>query len=209
MKNTTYFLALCFLTFFLSEFFKYALNFNGLVYESLVRQLNVEQTNKIFENIRMWQIIGYIAIPMLIYFKTQLIAVVLRIGSFIVDEDISHNKLWSIALKAEFIFLSVSVIKLLWFYFFKSDYVLEDIQSYYPLSLLNMVDVTSVDPWYIYPLQTLNLFEVAYWITLVYLINKTISIKKPFTGLKIVALSYGPALLIWIVGVMFFTLNIT
>ena len=96
--------------------------------------------------------------------------------------------------------------KLLSFLIFWFYYKLEDIQYFYPLSALNIVGYQDLEPWFIYPFQTLNLFEVTYWLILAYFIGKATQTSMD-QGLKIVAYSYGSALLLWVVTVMFFTLN--
>src|SRR5690606_2346412 len=118
---------------------------------------------------------------------------------------IKHKRLWNIVLKAEFVFLLVGIIKIVWFYFFQINYTLESVQHFYPLSMLNVIGYENVKSWYIYPLQILNVFEIVYWVILALLIDtelNTSNIKN--IGIKIVASSYGPALFLWVVGVMFF-----
>ena len=119
-----------------------------------------------------------------------------------------YRKIFNIVLQAEFIFILVTLTKVGWFYFFKSDYNLEDWQHFYPLSALSIVGYEGLQAWFIYPFQVLNLFELAYWLTLAYLLGKELKIKAD-KGFSIVASSYGVALLIWVVGVMFFTLNMS
>jgi hypothetical protein len=63
-----------------------------------------------------------------------------------------------------------------------------------------------LEPWFIYPFQTLNLFELVYWLILSFYIGKATQTSMD-KGLKIVAYSYGSALLLWVVTIMFFTLN--
>ena len=60
--------------------------------------------------------------------------------------------------------------------------------------------------WFIYPFQTLNLFELAYIICLGYWVGQLTNTNTD-NGLKVVAYSYVPALLLWVVTIMFFTLN--
>lgn len=103
----------------------------------------------------------------------------------------------------------VIVFKTAWFYFLQTDYNLEDLQYFYPLSALNIVGYEGLQPWFIYPFQILNLFELAYWLILAYLIGEEINDTESTKGLQIVASSYGISLLIWVIGVMFFTLNIS
>jgi hypothetical protein len=125
---------------------------------------------------------------------------------FFIDQELSYGKLLSLVLKAEFIFLGIPIAKFLWFYFVHTDFELFDLQTFYPLSLLNFTDINKLDQWFIYPLQILNLFEIIYWLILSYGIKK--HLKIPFyQAFNAVMLSYGICLFIWIVAVMFFYLN--
>lgn len=76
------------------------------------------------------------------------------------------------------------------------------------MSALNIIGYEGLQPWFIYPFQVLNLFELAYWVILAYLIGKELN-ENTDKGMSIVVSSYGVSLLIWVVGVMFFTLNIS
>ena len=201
---------LCFSLFILNEIAKYFLQFNNLIYDTLLEQFTYQQVDEIFMNMRLWQYIGYLLIPLLITIKVYMISKCLDLGSYIFSKEIKFKKIFNIVVKAEFIFLLVIVLKTVWFYFFKQDYSLQDLQYFYPLSLLNIIGYDGLVPWYIYPLQVVNLFEVAYWILLAYLLDNELNTpKNEHTGIKIVASSYGVGLLIWVVGVMFFTLSMS
>lgn len=103
-------------------------------------------------------------------------------------------------------FLLVPIFKIIWFYFFQTNYTLEDLQYFYPFSAINITGFNGLEPWLIYPLQTLNIFEVIYIIYLSYQIGDLTKTNAD-NGLKIVSFSYIPALILWITVVMFFTLN--
>lgn len=208
MKNLWLFFIYVLSLFLLAEITKYVLNLNGLIYSTLAENLTTEQIEKLFMQTRKWQLLGYVLLPLLLFLKTQIIAGVLGIGAYLFNKKITHKALWGIVLKAEFIFLLVGVLKIVWFYFFQTNYTLEDVQFYYPLSMLSVVGNNNLEPWYLYPLQTLNVFEVVYWIVLALLIDKALK-ENSNSGIKIVASSYGPALLIWVVSIMFFTLNMS
>ncbi|MFV8355605.1 hypothetical protein ACNQGB_05405 [Flavobacterium sp. XS1P32] len=191
----------------LNEITKWLLNFDNLVYNSLSDQLTSAQINKYLEFQNKWQWLGNILIPFLLFIKTSLIASILYMGTFFFSKkEVSYKTLWDIAIKAEFIFLLVAVCKIIWFYFFQTNYSLEDIQYFYPLSAINITGYDGLEYWYIYPFQTLNLFELAYWLVLAYFIGKATETNMD-KGLKIVAYSYGPVLLLWMVVIMFVTLN--
>ncbi|PKP19156.1 MAG: hypothetical protein CVU07_00515 [Bacteroidetes bacterium HGW-Bacteroidetes-23] len=189
------------------------LNLSNLIYNSLSDKLSVNQINEYFELQDKLQWVSYVFIPVVLLIKTTIIAYILYIGAFFYSKiKVTFKQLFNDVVKAEFIFLLVGVCKIIWFYFFQTNYTLEDLQYFYPLSALNIVGYQGLEPWFIYPLQVLNLFELAYWFVLAYFIGKLAFTEKdkgkPMDlGLKIVASSYGSALLLWVVVVMFFTLN--
>ncbi len=48
-----------------------------------------------------------------------------------------------------------------------SDPSYDEVTSFYPLSLLNLVNHETLDKKWMYPLKALNVFEVMYWFLLV------------------------------------------
>ena len=197
----------------LSYFSVIVLPINDLLYQSYSEKLTTVQIEKVFAFQEKWRWISYALVPLLLLLKISLIASVLYIGTFFYSKvKVTFKQLFDAVIKAEFVFLLVSILKIIWFYFFQTNYTLEDLQYFYPLSALNIVGYQGLESWFIYPLQVLNLFELAYWSLLAYFIGKLAFTEKdkgkPMDlGFKIVASSYGSALLLWVVVVMFFTLN--
>ena len=206
--NTILIIFLSFISIILALFSNYILNFNVLLVSSLAEQISYEQINKLLDFQEKWEWIGFIITPLLLILKISIIAAILDAGCFFFNKEIKYKKLFNIVVKAEFIFLLVIVFKTAWFYFFKTDYTLEDLQYFYPLSALNIIGYEGLQPWFIYPFQMLNLFELAYWFILAYLIGKELN-ENTDKGFSIVASSYGVSILIRVVGVMFFTLNMS
>lgn len=184
------------------------LKIDELVLNSLVENLAQNQIEETITFKEKWQWLSYALIPILLLIKISIISAILDLGCFFFNKKIKYKKLFNIVVKAEFIFLLVIIVKTVWFYFFKTDYSLEDLQYFYPLSAINIVGYEDLDPWWIYPLQVFNLFELAYWFILAYLLGKAIQVTTD-KGVQIVASSYGVGLLIWVVGIMFFTLNMS
>ncbi|CAA9198801.1 hypothetical protein [Flavobacterium collinsii] len=199
-------LVLSIVSILIAEILKKATHFDDLFYNSLSEQLTSQQIESFLGFQKKWQWVGDLFIPVLMLIKTSIIATILYIGLFFSSKDLKFRNLWNIVLKAEFIFLLVPVFKIVWFYFFQTNYSLDDVQNFYPLSALNIVGYENLETWFLYPFQTLNLFELAYVIYLGYQVGKLTN-TKPDHGLKIVACSYVPALLLWVVTIMFFTLN--
>jgi len=189
------------------------LSYESLFLESLSKKITITQIERYIEFQKKWEFLSYSIMLIFLLIKTSLIAITLYIGTFFYSKaKVTFKQLFNAVVKAEFVFLCVGVLKIIWFYFFQTNYTLEDLQYFYPLSALNIVGYKGLDAWFIYPLQTLNLFELAYWLLLSYFVGKLAFTEKdkgkPMDlGFKIVASSYGSALLLWVVVVMFFTLN--
>lgn len=208
MNNKFVFLILAISQFILAFLSKELLNTDRMVINSLSEQLSIEQINSLIAFREKWQWLSYIIIPLLLLIKTSIIAAILDVGCFFFSKEIKYKQLFNIVVKAEFVLLLVIVFKTVWFYFFQTNHNLEDLQYFYPLSALNIVGYEALQPWFIYPFQVLNLFELVYWFILAYLIGKELK-ENTDKGFSIVASSYGVSLLIWVVGVMFFTLNMS
>ncbi len=208
MNKKYYLIFLLLFSFILSYLGSKLLNTNEVTINSLTDQLSRDQIQNILNLKKKWQWIGYVLLPLVLVIKITIIAAILDIGCFFFGKEIKYKKLFNIVVKAEFIFLLVIIFKTTWFYFFQTNYTLEDLQYFYPLSAINIIGYEGLQPWFIYPFQVLNLFELAYWLILAYLIGKELN-ENTDKGMSIVASSYGVSLLIWIVGVMFFTLNMS
>lgn len=183
--------------------FSKIININELLYENYSRK----QIEKFINYKEKLEWLSYLFIPLFLLVKTILVATILYIGTFFYSKSkITFIQLWQIVVKGEFIFLLIGIFKIIWFYFFQKNYTLEDIQYYFPLSAINITGYNKMEAWLIYPLQTINLFEIAYIIYLSYQIG-FLTKTNADNGLKIVGYSYLPALLLWVTVVMFFTLN--
>lgn len=209
-SNIFLFTAITFFLFILSNLTQHILNLDQLIYNFYVEYLAQEQVEKILESQQKWSWLGYAVIPLIILIRTSLIAICLSVGMFFynMDHNFKFRQFFRIALIGEFILALVGFFKLCYFYFIKTDYTLQDLQQYYPLSYINFLDLEKIQPWLVYPLQTINLFEIVYFFVLVYGLWKLL--KNKFSkSLEIVAISYGSGLVIWLGLVMFFTLNMS
>ncbi|WP_162074317.1 hypothetical protein [Chryseobacterium fistulae] len=123
-------------------------------------------------------------------------------------EKIQFSDLVFIVMIAEFVFIIAGFFKFINFYWIDTGYSLEEVQTYYPISLVNMRDYISTEKWLNYPLQLVNIFEFFYWGVLGWgiweLSDKKISFLKAF---GLVAVTYGVALLFWVGIVSFLILN--
>jgi hypothetical protein len=188
-------------------FTKELLGIEQLVYSTLAEQLTSEQLQEVIRSNDLWGWVVYLILPLLLYLKIVLIVTILSIGTFFFEQNIKFNQLFNIVVKAEFIFLLPMVFKTTWFYFFKTDYTLAELQNFMPLSLQSFFGHEHFESWFLYPLQTANLFEVAYWFILAFLLARALQITKS-KAFTIVASSYGVGLVIWVATVSFIVLNL-
>ena len=181
---------------------------DDLVYDSLINQLSYERISEILAVGKKWEWLSYVLLPLLLFFKVLFVVICFSIGTLILGVHSTSKKLFEIGVSAEFIFLIPSVLKLLWFLFVNTDYALQDLQLFSPLSLISLFNPTELDPWLVYPIQLLNVFELLYWIALAWQMQE--GLEKPFAeSLSFVAKTYGVGLAVWVVVVMFLTVSIS
>lgn len=163
---------------------------------------NPSQESEVYRDLQK-----YIYLSTLIYtlFKVSMIALILYTALYLAEHQIEFVSAFNIAITAEFIFLVPAVIKIFWFRYEYPAGTLSEWHKVYILSALSLFDNVSAD-WY-FPLQTLNLFEIAYWFLLAYGIHKITPLNFD-SSLRVVVFSYLPALFIWIVFIAYCTVMI-
>ncbi len=177
-----------------------------LYYQSLGEQLRTDLISKIINLKNKWDWIFFLITPLILFIKVLFVTVCLGVGNFILDWKLKLKQLFRIAIIAETVFLLAAFVRIIWFLLFKENLTFEYIQTFYPLSLLNLVVIKNIPQYLIYPLQLVNLFELLYWIVLSYLIK--IYTEKSFDqSLGFVAKTYGMGLLSWVILVVFFSIN--
>ncbi len=180
---------------------------DDVYYDTFGEKLSFERINEMISFTKKSRWVSYLIIPFLYLVKFFFIAVCISSGAFLLRLEVHIKSIFRIVLFAEFIFLSLPVIKLVWFSFFETTYSIYDLQYFTPLSLLSFFERSQLEPWQIYPLGLVNVFEVAYVLTLSYLLSKII--QGDFAqSFKLVISSYGLGLLVWVIFVMFLTVSL-
>jgi hypothetical protein len=139
----------------------------------------------------------YFSIPFVYLWKFTVLGFVIWVGCFMFGYRVTFSQCWGIVLSSEFVFLIPELIKITWFLGFQTDPNFYDIQAFYPLSLMNLVDYQEVAKKYAYPLKALNLFEVLYWYVLALGIQH-FSRKGMKPAWTIVLGFYAPIFLFWL-----------
>ncbi len=177
-------------------------------YNTYSEQLTIDRSLQLFENLKKFSWVSYVLIPIMLIIKFTLVSIVLYTGIFFYNlhYKITFGTIFKIVIASELIFIFAGVIKFLWFYLFAGNYDLNDIGFFYPLSLINLFKITEVSKVWIYPLQIVNLFQILYIIALSFGLRKIGHLSESESD-KVVLSSYLPALALWIILVMFISID--
>jgi len=171
-------------------------------------QLTYELSMEIFSAMRSYSWISYAITPILLLLKFSALSVLIYIGVFFSDlhKDITLGKIFKVVVVSEIVFVVASVIKMLWFILFAGNYTLDDMNFFYPLSLINLFSRSEVASYWVYPLQTVNIFQVFYVLLLAFGLSRIGSVKKISVD-RIVLSTYVPAMAVWIAMILFLTID--
>ena len=213
IKNNFYiFLIVLFAHIFILYFTSYFLEINSKIIDFLAKDYPSSVVQNYIESQKKWWWVSYAVTPVLIGIKVLLVAFCLNFVKIIREklEQVKFRDILTIVLMAEFVFVIAGFYKFFNFYLIDTDYTLETLQTYYPLSLINFKEAISTEKWLAYPLQLANVFELMYWGVLAWgiwqLADKKISYQR---SLGYVALTYGVGLLFWVGVVCFLILSVS
>ena len=198
--------------FFLVYLDKSYISTDSKIFDFLAKDYPSSVVQNYMESQKKWWWVSYVTTPVLIGIKVLLVAFCLNFVKIISEklEDVQFRDILTVVLIAEFVFVIAGFYKFFNFYLIDTDYTLETLQTYYPLSLINYKEAISTEKWLAYPLQLLNVFELMYWGILAWgiwqLADKKISYQR---SLGYVALTYGVGLLFWVGVVCFLILSVS
>jgi hypothetical protein len=121
--------------------------------------------------LRLISALQFFSIPFIYLWKFTVIGFVLWVGCFLFGYRITFAQCWSVVMAAEFVFILPELLKIGWFLFVKTDPTLREVQAFYPLSLMNFFDYSTLDRRFAYPLRAISVFEILYVLTMVRGVN--------------------------------------
>ena len=142
--------------------------------------------------------IKFLSIPFVYLWKFLVIAFVIWVGCFMFGYRVTYTQCWGVVVAAEYVFLVPEILKILWFMFVETDPTYNDISGFYPLSLIQFVDIETLDKRWAYPLRALNVFEIIYWFLLAGGIHHYARKEKRYVWI-IVACSYILIFFLWLI----------
>ena len=180
---------------------------DSVFHNSYAEQLSYDRIEEMIDSQDKYAWVAYAIIPLIYAIKFFLVACCLLAGSMFFDIKLKFSEAFKIALLADLVFIIPLLIKVFWFLVVQKEYVLQDIQMFSPLSLANIFDAKTLGLLWFYPLQTFNVFELLYIFSLGFWVYQ-FGAKSYEKGLNMVLGSYLPGLFVWIILVMFVTLNL-
>jgi hypothetical protein len=214
MKPLHLFLCLSALGILLTFAVQYLFFTDTLLQQTFGGQLAFERVSDMVALSKKWQWVGYLSIPVVVLLRVFYTSVFIYTGLFFADIATGFGRIFKIALWADFAFVLSGFSKLVMLLFFKEVSTLHDLQ-FQPLSVLELTARASTDAIFIYPLSLLNLFELGYFIVLAWLLKDLLSEEQPEIPIgygktfRLVGLSYGSGLILWVITVMFISINLT
>ena len=177
-------------------------------FNTFSEQLTYERSMELFHRMRSFAWVSYVVTPAMLLVKFSALSVLLYVGVFFNDlhKEITMGKIFKVVIVSELVFIAASIIKLLWFIFFAGNYILDDMSFFYPLSLINLFSRAEVASYWIYPLQTVNIFQVVYVLLLALGLSRISTIKREAAD-KVVLATYVPGIVVWVVLIMFLSID--
>ena len=151
--------------------------------------------------LRIISTLQFFSIPLIYLWKFTVIGFVIWVGSFTFGFRITFSQCWSVVMAAEFIFLIPEFLKIGWFMFIETDPTLPEIRAFYPFSMINLVDYTTIEKRYAYPLRALSVFEIFYVLVMVNGVHYYAKRQKQ-AAWWIVSCSYILIFVIWLIFYM-------
>jgi len=177
-------------------------------YYGLSDKFTQEKVEQILKQREEFAWVGYIFIPVYYSLKIFLIGACIYIGVFLARIEIPFSALIGVAIKSEFVFVIYSAIELFWFGLIDTSYTLSEVKEFNPLTLGALFEPGTLEPWLVYPLRVLGVFEVLYFAMLSYQLSKALKLDWQ-RSFAMACKTYGVGLTLWVTFVIFLVVNLS
>ena len=152
--------------------------------------------------------LGLLLAELFVIVKFLLITLLLKTGSFLLGfKNVVFKKVLYIVVLSYCVFLIPGLLQITWFGLFVERYTVEDLSNFNWHTLFFWMNDLNYD-FLKYPLSVINLYELLFWFFLIYLLKRKLEISS-WNSIKLVFISYGLSLFIWIVFVVFMMVTIS
>jgi hypothetical protein len=176
-------------------------------YSVFSNNFSIDRIQNLIKFSRKIEWLIYAVMPLILFFKWLILTSVIYIGLTLFEQKISFQNCFKIVLISELAIAISGLVRIVLLLFHKPE-TLKAIQFFYPLSITQLINLEKIPDYLVYPLEQCNLFEVAYWFLIVSGIQ-TLTQKSFKQSLKITTCSYGLALFVWILCIVFIQLQVS
>ncbi len=150
--------------------------------------------------------VGYVLLFITIPLKVGYSAICINTGTLLAGYDVRFRRIFKAGLFGEFVFLFATGVQFTWILTVLRPEIIQDLEGFFPLSVLGLLNSESLPGWLHLPLQKLNLFELLYVVVVSGILKEYLraDFRKVF---PIVAISYGFGVMLMIAVAMFLTLQ--
>ena len=181
----------------------------AVYYNTMSEQLTMERIQEIFQYNDKIVWVQVLAIPAVTVLQTALVAFCLNVGTLVANFKIEFRQLFGVVLKASLVFGVGKAIKAIICLFTPIE-TLDDFMKVDYFSVFGLLANVGLElpELFVYPLGTINIFEVLFAYLLVIGVARLLP-RRPFVQVRDnVLASYGIGLFFWVLLIMFFQLNL-
>ena len=169
------------------------------------QQMDYDRIQSILSLQKDLELLQYPIAALMLLIKTSLIALCLYVGTIFFNQNITFGTLFRYSLLAQVVFFVQGTVKLV-FFMTTPDLTLETLQFFGPLSIGAFFQFTESETWLAFLLNSLNLFQLAFWFLLAYLLKD--QLKRTLSrSLEFVMSTYVIGWLLWTLFITFLNLN--
>ena len=200
------FSGICFISLFFTWYLQTQVLTDQVYYHSLGARVDSDKLGAFLDMQHRMSTVGYLLVPVILLLKMTLVSFCLLTGLMLTSQKLPFQTIFKIVLFAESAFAASILFKMLLLSFTHEVDRLDQYTNFAPLSLFSLLKASSVPTWLTYPLQTLDVFQVAYCLLLA--AGLSFYSRKTFKESFMQVLgSYGAGLLCCMIGFAFLTFS--
>jgi len=168
-------------------------------------KFNEDRIYEIIQTKNKWKWVYYLFVPGYIFFWIFFVTTALTIGALLKNAQYGFLFYWGVVMRSYPVYLLNFLIVFILTFFFPVN-SLYDLLKLDFFSLAGILQIADYSIWYIYPMKSINVFEMGFWVLLTYNISQ--GTNQSFSrSLGFVVSTYGVALFLWTLFIMFIQIN--
>ena len=188
---------ICLMYWVSSAFQQHFILTDQVYFNSLGEQLAYERIEEMLSKQKSRAWMGYLFVPLVALIQIFCIVICLNVGTLLRGDKVKFKHLFSLVTKVMLIPVFAKTILLISVYLFYDIKSFDDLANTFSFSVANFFDLKSLPVWLGYPLMTINVVELLFWLLLARGVQYLL--RLDFTGsISFVGYTYGVGLVMWV-----------